>query len=106
MEGVVYIGDGVNKKTIDWTTKKLLVEKFGNIETGNLKFEYNKVDAQGNAYSVNTTGVIESSGVAPVSLTMEWNNVPIDSDNKHLKIHYSLIDPKTNKAPVSEDIRL
>lgn len=111
MEGTVYIGDGVNKATIDWTTKKLLVEKFGNIETGNLKFEYNQINAQGNAYSVNTTGTIESSGVAPVTLTMEWNNVPIDSDNKHLKIHYSLIDinegsPTYNKAPSSDDIRL
>jgi hypothetical protein len=45
MEGTVYIGDGVNKTTIDWTTKKLLVEKFGNIETGNLKFEYNQITA-------------------------------------------------------------
>jgi hypothetical protein len=42
---------------------------------------------------------------------MEWNNVPIDSDNKHLKIHYSLIDinegsPTYNRAPISDDIRL
>ena len=93
MVGTVNIGDGVNKTTIDWTTKKLLVEKFGNIETGDLKFEYNKVDAQGNTWNVNATGTIESSGVAPVTITMDWNNVPIDSDNKHLKIHYSLIVP-------------
>ena len=48
MVGTVIIGDGVNKTTIDWTTKKLLVEKFGNIETGDLKFDYTKVEAQGN----------------------------------------------------------
>lgn len=106
MVGTVNIGDGTNKTTIDWTTKKLLVEKFGNIETGDLKFEYNKVDAQGNTWDVNATGTIESSGVAPVTITMDWNNVPIDSDNKHLKIHYSLIDPATGKAPSSDDIRL
>lgn len=31
MSGVVNIGDGVNKAAIDWTTKRMLVEKFGNI---------------------------------------------------------------------------
>lgn len=107
IEGAVYIGDGVNKATIDWSTKKLLVEKFGNIETGILKFEYTKVESPGNTQSVNTTGTIESSGLAPVTLTMTWNNVPIDTaTNKNLKIHYSLIDLTTGKAPNSDDIKL
>ncbi len=106
MIGTVNIGDGVNKASIDWSTKKLLVEKFGNIETSNLKFEYNKINPSGKSSSVNATGIIESSGVAPVILTMEWNNVLIDSDNKHVKIHYMLMDKDTDTTPNTEDIKL
>jgi hypothetical protein len=96
--GNINIGDGVNLTAIDWTTKKALVEKFGNIETGNLTFTYKKVDFVGNDVSVNATGTIESSGVAPIFLNINGNNVPIDTaTNKNLKIYYptSIIDVQT-----------
>lgn len=106
MSGIVKIGDGVNEATIDWTTKKLLVEKFGNIDNGSLIFKYNKVSYTGSDtdIKVNATGTIESSGLAPVTLTINGNDVPIDSDNKHLKIYYSIVDASTGKTPSTDDI--
>ena len=106
MSGTIIIGDTFNKAAIDWTTKKLLVEKFGNIETGALKFDYTKINSSGKTQSVNLTGNIESSGPAPVVLSMNWNNVPIDTTtNKNLKIYYS-IKTASGGDPDKNDIRL
>jgi hypothetical protein len=66
ISGTINIGDGVNHSAIDWTTKRMLVEKFGNIISGNTIFSYKQVGFSGNDISVNSTGTIESSGPAPV----------------------------------------
>ena len=106
MSGVVNIGDGINPTEIDWTTKRMLVEKFGNIETGDLVFSYKKKSFVGADLSVNSTGTIESSGVAPIVLTINGNDVPIDTNtNKNLKIYYSIKDKSTGKVPNTDDIR-
>ena len=105
LSGTINIGDGVNLTAIDWSTKRMLVEKFGNIATGSVIFQYKSVSFQGNSISVNTTGTIESSGPAPVSLTIDGNEVPIDSDNKHVKIYYTIKDTSTGKVPSTDDIR-
>ena len=107
LSGTINIGDGKDLTEIDWTTKRVLVEKFGNIDSGNTVFKYKKVSYTGSDtdITVNAIGQIESSGVAPITLTIKGNDVPIESDNKHLKITYSIIDTKTGKAPSSDDIR-
>ena len=105
LSGIINIGDGVNLTAIDWSTKRMLVEKFGNITTGSVIFQYKSISFQGNSISVNTTGTIESSGPAPVSLTIDGNEVPIDSDNKHVKIYYTIKDTSTGKVPSTDDIR-
>jgi hypothetical protein len=73
----------------------MLVEKFGNIETGNVKFNYNKVNFDGSDITVSTAGTIENSGIAPISIAISGNNIPIASDNKHLKIEYSITEYTT-----------
>lgn len=105
MVGTVNIGDGVNLTAIDWTTKRMLVEKFGNIETGTLIFSYKSVTVVGNDITVNSTGTIESSGLAPVYLSIAGNGIPIDtSTNKNLKIYYTIKDKDTGKTPSTSDI--
>ena len=95
IEGTVNIGNGSQLASIDWSTKKMLVEKFGNIETGNVKFNYNKINFDGSDVIVSAAGTIENSGVAPISITISGNNIPIASDNKHLKIEYSITEYTT-----------
>ena len=103
--GTINIGDGVNLAAIDWTTKRMLVEKFGNIVSGDIIFKYKPVTFVGNDISVNATGTIESSGPAPIQLSIDGNEVPLDTDNKHLKIYYTIKDKSTGKAPSTDDIR-
>ena len=105
ISGTINIGDGVNHAAIDWTTKRMLVEKFGNIISGNTIFSYKQVGFSGNDISVNSTGNIESSGPAPVQLTINGNEIPLDSDNKHLKVFYTIKDKSTGKVPSTDDIR-
>jgi hypothetical protein len=103
--GTVNIGDGVNQTAIDWTTKKLLVEKFGNIDSGNLIFKFKVVNFTGSEVTVNATGIIESSGLAPIYLNIPGNSIPIDTaTNKNLKIHYTIRDKSTGKTPNTSDI--
>ena len=45
IEGTINIGDGINLTQIDWTTKRMLVEKFGNIDDSSensIVFNYKK----------------------------------------------------------------
>ena len=56
----------MNHTAIDWTTKRILVEKFGNIISGDIIFRYKQVTFSGNDINVNATGTIESSGLAPI----------------------------------------
>ena len=104
MSGEVNIGDGVNPAVIEWTTKKLLVEKFGDIEKGSLTFKYKSKSFVADDISVNSQGTIESSGLAPVQLNINGNEVPIDSNKKHLKIYYTIKDTETQKVPSTSDI--
>ena len=103
--GTINIGDGVNYSNIDWTTKKLLVEKFGNIDSGEVIFKYKKTSFIGSDININATGSIESSGPAPIKLTIKGNEIPIDTDNKHIKVYYTIKDKATGTIPNSEDIR-
>ena len=105
MNGTVNIGDGVNKAEIDWTTKRMLVEKFGNITTGTLVFSYKEVTTLKSDITANTTGTIESSGLAPVQLSIKGNTIPIASDNKHLRITYKITDSDKTSVPPAGDIR-
>ena len=108
--GKINIGDGVNLKNIDWTTRKLLVEKFGNIDFGTLTFDYKKVSITNpeEQIKVNATGSIESSGAAPLLLSITGNGIPIDTSSdaksKRLKIYYSIKDENGN-VPSADDIR-
>lgn len=103
--GTINIGDGVNFAAIDWTTKRMLVEKFGNIVSGNIIFKYNPVAFSGSDISINATGTIESSGPAPIQLNINGNEVPLDIDNKHLKIYYTIKEKSNNKVPSTDNIR-
>ena len=71
ISGTIYIGDGTNLAAIDWTTKRMLVEKFGDIVSGDTIFTYKKVAFVGNDISVNATGTVESSGPAPIQLNID-----------------------------------
>lgn len=90
IQGKVNIGDTKTLTTIDWSTKKLLVEKFGDIENGNTIFNYQKVSFNGNNIAVSQAGSIESSGLAPISISIDGNDVPIATDKKHLRITYKI----------------
>jgi hypothetical protein len=103
--GTINIGDGVNLAAIDWTTKRMLVEKFGNIVSGDIVFTYKPVTFAGSDISVNATGTIESSGPAPIQLSIDGNEVPLDTDNRHLKIYYTIKDKSTGKVPSADAIR-
>lgn len=105
--GKINIGDGINLAQIDWTTKRMLVEKFGNIDDASkssITFDYKKQNYDGSKVSVNTTGTIESSGLAPVYLTIIGNNVPIESNGQHVRIKYSIKDKSTGNTPSTSDI--
>lgn len=92
IEGTINIGTDKTLAAIDWTTKRLLVEKFGDIVTGVLKFNYQVVDVTSSNISVNATGVISGSGLAPIILTIDGNNIPVvQSDDQHyLNITYTI----------------
>lgn len=97
--GTVKIGDGNTLSAIHWTTKKVLVEKFGDISKDPLKFLYTPVKYnQGQVSVVNATGIIESSGLAPVNLSIEGNEVPLAPDGKHLGITYAIKDTSGNSV--------
>ena len=102
--GTINIGDGVNLTDIDWTTKRMLVEKFGNIGSGDIVFRYKSIPYVKDDIKVNATGTIEFSGLAPIQLSIDGNEVPIDSDNKHLKIYYTIKDKSTGEVPSTNDI--
>ena len=111
MVGNVNIGNGTDDANIDWTTRKMLVEKFGNIDYdsanhGSLTFKYVRKSYASSQVSVNTTGTIESSGPAPIQLSIDGNHVPIDiskeADSKYLKIHYYLQDKDGNTPPAGD----
>jgi hypothetical protein len=78
MNGTVYIGDGSKLSTINWNTRRLLVEKFGDIDSGSIKFKYNKTNVSSNGTSVAQTSAIESSGTVSLNLVIDGNNIPID----------------------------
>lgn len=107
--GTINIGDGINLAPIDWTTKRMLVEKFGNITTGDIIFKYKSVSFVSNDITINATGTIESSGPAPLQLAIDGNEVPIDTsadaNSKYLKIYYTIKDTSTGKVPSTDDIR-
>lgn len=94
LSGTINIGDGTNLTDIDWTTKRMLVEKLGDITKGDLVFKYKESDVIINSISVNPTGSIESSGPAPINLSITGNRIPIIRfDNKYyLNIQYSILD--------------
>lgn len=105
----IKVGDGVNLKAVDWTTRKLLVEKFGNIDTGSVIFTCKWTDYGSSGVSINATGSIESSGAAPLQLKISGNNVPIDTSkeaaSKRLKIYYTIKNEDNTTYPSAEDIR-
>lgn len=100
--GTINIGNGTTLKDIDWSTKRMLVEKFGDIFNGTLKFNYQQTDVTPNTIQVNLTGTIESSGPAPIILKISGNKIPITGNN--LKITYSITDEYGN-IPNSNNIR-
>jgi hypothetical protein len=106
MEGTINIGDIATETlaTITWETKKLLVEKFGDIESGLIKFNYGKKTINLNNATVNTTGTIETSGPAPIHITMDGNDIPIDTNKTNLKVYYSIKDTAGN-TPAKADIQ-
>lgn len=96
--GTIKIGDGIDTASISWKTKQLLVEKFGDIVNGNMRFNYRELKIfTGNTIKTSTTGIIEApGGTAPLNLAIPGNDIPIEYDSSsgkyHLKIHYSIKD--------------
>ena len=92
--GKIRIGSKDTKASINWKTKQLLVEKFGNIYLGDLVFDFNATDVT--TITLNKAGTMEKSGVIPLGLYLSGNDVPI---TKHSNGHYYLdISYKITKA--------
>ena len=53
----INIGDGKDLTEIDWTTKRVLVEKFGNIDSGNTIFKYKKVSYTGSDTDITVNAI-------------------------------------------------
>ena len=90
LEGTINIGEPKNLATINWETKKLLVEKFGNIDSGNVTFNYTHRDVI--SISNNATGAMSTSGKIPIGLSIDGNRIPIvkDGSSHYLDITYSV----------------
>lgn len=99
--GAVNIGDGTLLTPIAWDTKKLLVERFGDIEAGSLKFNYSKVtitNVFGTGIQVSSMANMENSGIVPIIIKMNGNSVPINSNKTHLEITYRVVDSNGNTS--------
>ena len=103
--GTINIGDVGNPQAIDWTTKKMLVETFGDIVNGDLRFTYKHVSISANDITGNNAGNIESSGLAPVQLSIKGNAIQIAANKKHLKITYKITDYNATTVPNTNDIK-
>lgn len=108
VSGIINIGSNGVKESINFTTKKMLVEKFGLITSANNnpEFKYNSVDI--NNISVSQTATIQSSGNAPINLTMNGNNIPIifNEDKYYLNITYKLLTSAGNVVSNSTNISI
>ncbi len=103
LSGKIIIGKNNVQTDINYTTKKLLVEKFGNIADVNnsVHFVYQSTDV--NKISTSATATIQSSGNVPVNLQITGNKIPIIkvNNNYYLNIEYKLLN--SNRESVSSD---
>lgn len=90
VNGIIHIGKNGVLSEIEFTTKKLLVEKFGNIDSSSNYIKFNYAVKNTRNISASITGTIQDSGYAPVNLKIDGNDIPIE--NNLLKIKYELTD--------------
>jgi hypothetical protein len=90
VNGIINIGKNGVLSGIEFTTKKLLVEKFGNIDSSSNYIKFNYAVKNARNISASITGTIQDSGYAPVNLKIDGNDIPIE--NNLLKIKYELTD--------------
>ena len=97
ISGTVNIGQSSNDLTqISWKTKQMLVEKFGNISTGDLIFNFSSTDVS--KFNHRSTATMSESGIIPLGLNMDGNNIPIVSYNNknYLNITYTVSGSNNN----------
>ena len=94
VDGFINIGTNNTLTAISFNTKKVLVDKFGNIDnsSNDVYFKYlPKIITTSNQVQ---SASIQSSGYAPVKLNLDGNNVLIE--NNMLKIVYSILTVGSN----------
>ena len=103
IEGTINVGLQPNYTTISFNTKKLLVEKFGNIDSVSNKVCFKYTTKNISTVTTSTTATIQNSGPAPINLNVDGNNVKIEGNQ--LKVKYELLT--TNNTTVnSSDISI
>ena len=88
INGTINIGNGTTLTGIAFDTKKILVEKFGDIDNSNnpIVFKYKKIIAT--ELSILRIAQIQYSGYPPLNLKVNGNDIPII--NGFLAIKYEL----------------